>query len=70
MLASSISHDGGETVQVSWLHPEEALGLFRAGSIALAPPTYHILTELSSVKQLQQLVLSAEKRERSSIVPT
>eukprot|EP01080_Neovahlkampfia_damariscottae_P004268 gene4268-7604_t len=66
----NIIHDGSENIKTQWLSPEEALSNFENGTIALAPPTWYTIKELSKFKKLENLVVHVKSKEYVKWQPT
>ena len=58
-------HDEGETIESTWLSPAEALERFEAGEMALVPPTWLTLKQLSFFPDMDELL--AHARQRASL---
>jgi 8-oxo-dGTP pyrophosphatase MutT (NUDIX family) len=65
--ASDIS---GETDRAGWTTVEAALGAYRAGSLALMPPTLSILLELADLPDLAAVWERADGRVVEPVLPT
>ncbi|KAK3273331.1 hypothetical protein CYMTET_18419 [Cymbomonas tetramitiformis] len=55
--------DGTETASLSWVDPDEALKLNASGKIAIMPPQFYVLKELSQFTSIQEIIsaLQTEK---------
>jgi 8-oxo-dGTP pyrophosphatase MutT (NUDIX family) len=61
--------DGGETVDLRWFTPRDALAAHRAGEIALVFPTIKTLEQLSGFTSADELLAWAAGREVEPIEP-
>ena len=61
--------DGGETVDVGWFAPREALAAHERGEIALVFPTIRTLEQLAGFGSADELLAWAEGREVEPIEP-
>jgi 8-oxo-dGTP pyrophosphatase MutT (NUDIX family) len=60
-------HDGFESTQVSWLRPGDALRLYGAGEIDLAPPQIMTISQLSFFRNTEA-ILEKIKRNKPTLV--
>jgi 8-oxo-dGTP pyrophosphatase MutT (NUDIX family) len=60
----------GETDHADWSTPETALAAARAEQLALMPPTFSILLELSELQSLEAVRAAADGRIVTPILPT
>jgi len=56
----SAQHDGGETTELAWLTPGDAIERCRRGEIMLPPPTWTTLKQLSRFGTADELLTWAE----------
>eukprot|EP00013_Stygamoeba_regulata_P022039 CAMPEP_0177660372 /NCGR_PEP_ID=MMETSP0447-20121125/18002_1 /TAXON_ID=0 /ORGANISM="Stygamoeba regulata, Strain BSH-02190019" /LENGTH=283 /DNA_ID=CAMNT_0019165427 /DNA_START=202 /DNA_END=1053 /DNA_ORIENTATION=- len=61
--AQPVLHDENETVEVGWVSPAQALARFRARTLHLAPPTWHLLRELERLQRLDSVLDAAPTRD-------
>ena len=61
--------DGGETVDLGWFAPRQALAAHRRGDIALAFPTIKTLERLAGFGSAEELLTWADGREVEPIEP-
>ncbi|KAI8582007.1 hypothetical protein K450DRAFT_230351 [Umbelopsis ramanniana AG] len=54
-----IQADGGETIQLDWFTPEEALDSWKRGEITLYPPQWYTLYTLKQTRRHQDIVTKA-----------
>lgn len=59
--------DNGENVQLDWFSPDEALHQHNIGNIALPPPTWFTIQQLSRCHTIDQAVSLAKIREQKDI---
>ena len=52
------SPDGKETVEARWVSPQDALEEHQKGRLKLAPPTFHILSELAEFRTVDEAITS------------
>jgi 8-oxo-dGTP pyrophosphatase MutT (NUDIX family) len=64
-----VSVDGEEIVDHQWLRPAEALEQQSRGDMALLPPTYVSLFELSRFKDIETAIAQLRINEFSTILP-
>ena len=62
-------HDGHETVESSWIRPEDALEKFRAGKLDLISPTFKNLEAIADYPTTEEL-LQAKCTIDSATIPT
>jgi 8-oxo-dGTP pyrophosphatase MutT (NUDIX family) len=67
-LMNTVEADGKETVQVSWLTPQEILDKFQRKEITLLPPQFCQVTELATFN-LEKLKKVIQDREPEEIAP-
>ena len=61
--------DGGETVDLGWFAPSEALAAHRRGEIALVFPTIKTLEQLAGFASADELLVWADGRQVEPIEP-
>ncbi|KAF2071074.1 hypothetical protein CYY_007611 [Polysphondylium violaceum] len=59
--------DNGENVQLDWFSPDEALHQHNIGNIALPPPTWLTIQQLSHCHTIEQAVQLAKQRQEKDI---
>ena len=59
----------GESDEVTWLDPREAVELVDAGEMAMLPPTYVSCSEISAYETVQQVLAASREREIRTILP-
>jgi len=52
------SPDGRETVEARWISPQNAFEEHRKGTLKLAPPTFHSLSELAECRTVDEAIAS------------
>ncbi|MBC8187433.1 MAG: NUDIX domain-containing protein [Proteobacteria bacterium] len=62
-------HDGHETVESSWIRPEDALEKFRAGKLNLISPTFKNLEAIADYPTTEEL-LQAKRTIDPATIPT
>ncbi len=62
-------HDGHETVESSWIRPEDALEKFRAGKLNLISPTFKNLEAIADYATTEEL-LQAKRTIDPATIPT
>jgi len=65
-LGQEASPDGKETVEARWISPQDALAEHETGRLKLAPPTFHSLTELATLRTVDETIAST----RGKIIET
>jgi 8-oxo-dGTP pyrophosphatase MutT (NUDIX family) len=63
------SHDAGETVDSAWFRPVDAMAAADAGDLAMAPPTWWTLHELSACHSFDDVLAAAAQRPQRPIQP-
>jgi 8-oxo-dGTP pyrophosphatase MutT (NUDIX family) len=58
-----------ETERAAWTAPGAALSAYAAGSVSLMPPTFSILTELTDVSSVADLLVLASDRTIETVQP-
>lgn len=62
-------HDAHETVESQWLSPREALDLYAADAIQLAPPTLRTLEDMAAFRSVDALLEGMVRRPVPAIMP-
>ena len=62
-------HDEHETVDSGWFELGDLLTKVEAGELAMAPPTWWTLTELSAFSDVQSVLAASAGRTRRGIMP-
>ncbi len=61
--------DGSEIVAHSWLEPQQAIALHRAGQLDMMPPTFITLSELAACRQMREVESMYLARPVTEILP-
>jgi 8-oxo-dGTP pyrophosphatase MutT (NUDIX family) len=59
----------GESDEVTWLGPREAVEQVDAGEMAMLPPTYVSCSEIATYRTVQQVLAASREREIRTILP-
>lgn len=62
-------HDEGETTELAWLTPEEALERCRSGAIKLPPPTWTTLKRLAPHRSVEEALAWARRQRIVRVQP-
>jgi ADP-ribose pyrophosphatase YjhB (NUDIX family) len=65
----TVTPDGREITEARWMIPEDALEANMRGHIALSPPTFRTLEELSQYGSLEGFLASLPTRDLTPILP-
>jgi 8-oxo-dGTP pyrophosphatase MutT (NUDIX family) len=59
----------GESDEVVWLGPQDAVRLVDAGEMAMLPPTYVCCSEIAAYQTVHQVLAASREREIRTILP-
>jgi len=62
-------HDAAETVESQWVTPSEALALYAAGTIQLAPPTMRTLEDMAAYRSVDALLAGLPGERLPALMP-